>query len=64
MFSSIEKMIQEARIARGDIEKQYTLYYRCAQLSKLICKQNDFKKFKSEVSANHSSTHYFLKNFS
>ncbi|KAK6754225.1 hypothetical protein RB195_013305 [Necator americanus] len=51
MFSSIEKMIQEARIARGDIEKQYTLYYRCAQLSKLICKQQDFAKFKSEHGA-------------
>ncbi|ETN78832.1 ubiquitinyl hydrolase 1 [Necator americanus] len=44
-------MIQEARIARGDIEKQYTLYYRCAQLSKLICKQQDFAKFKSEHGA-------------
>ncbi|EYC20920.1 hypothetical protein Y032_0020g132 [Ancylostoma ceylanicum] len=51
MFSSIEKMIQEARIARGDIEKQYTLYYRCAQLSKLICKQHDFNKFKLEHGA-------------
>ncbi|KAL6740991.1 hypothetical protein Aduo_014290 [Ancylostoma duodenale] len=51
MFSSIEKMIQEARIARGDIEKQYTLYYRCAQLSKLICKQQDFNKFKLEHGA-------------
>lgn len=50
MFSSIKKMVQEARNARGDIEKQYTLYYRCAQLSKLIYKQNDFAKFKAEVS--------------
>uniref|UniRef100_A0A0K0DEP3 ubiquitinyl hydrolase 1 n=1 Tax=Angiostrongylus cantonensis TaxID=6313 RepID=A0A0K0DEP3_ANGCA len=49
MFLSIEKMMQEARIARGDIEKQYMLYYRCAQLSKLIYKQNDFATFKAEV---------------
>ncbi|KAK6014749.1 hypothetical protein OSTOST_19861, partial [Ostertagia ostertagi] len=51
MFSSIEKTIQEARLARGDIEKQYTLYYRCAQLAKLIYKQNDFAKFKAERGA-------------
>ncbi|KAK6034670.1 hypothetical protein COOONC_27824, partial [Cooperia oncophora] len=51
MFSSIEKMIQEARVARGDIEKQYTLYYRCAQLSKQIYQQNDFAKFKAEHGA-------------
>ncbi|KAK5976276.1 Ubiquitin carboxyl-terminal hydrolase [Trichostrongylus colubriformis] len=51
MFSSIEKMILEARNARGDIEKQYTLYYRCAQLSKLIYKQNDFADFKAEHGA-------------
>lgn len=51
MFSSIKKMVQEARNARGDIEKQYTLYYRCAQLSKLIYKQNDFAKFKAENGA-------------
>ncbi|VDL71704.1 unnamed protein product [Nippostrongylus brasiliensis] len=48
MFASIEKMIQEARNARGDIEKQYLLYYRCAQLSKLIYKQNDFASFKND----------------
>ncbi|CAJ0591137.1 unnamed protein product [Cylicocyclus nassatus] len=48
MFASIEKMIQEARIARGDIEKQYTLYYRCAQLSDLIRKRSDFEKFKAD----------------
>ncbi|KJH43181.1 ubiquitinyl hydrolase 1 [Dictyocaulus viviparus] len=51
MFSSIEKMIQEARAARGDIEKQYKLYYRCAQLSKLIYKQSDFTTFKAEHGA-------------
>ncbi|KAE9421655.1 hypothetical protein Angca_006365 [Angiostrongylus cantonensis] len=51
MFLSIEKMMQEARIARGDIEKQYMLYYRCAQLSKLIYKQNDFATFKAEHGA-------------
>ncbi|KAJ1374177.1 hypothetical protein KIN20_036801 [Parelaphostrongylus tenuis] len=48
MFLSIEKMMREARLVRGDIEKQYMLYYRCAQLSQLIYKQGDFAAFRTE----------------
>uniref|UniRef100_A0A1I7XN32 Ubiquitin carboxyl-terminal hydrolase n=1 Tax=Heterorhabditis bacteriophora TaxID=37862 RepID=A0A1I7XN32_HETBA len=45
VFSSLEKMVQEARKSRGDMEKQYKLFYRSAELAQMIRKKNGFKDF-------------------
>ncbi|CAD6186862.1 unnamed protein product [Caenorhabditis auriculariae] len=44
-YKSFKKLVEEARAARGDFERQYIFYMRGGELAKLIKEKNGYKTF-------------------